>query len=117
MITKRPLLLSDLEKSTLIDKAIIESIEQALFRLELELNGHTYYVLEAPGKMFSRRSIIEVQAELIPFQVAAIFLRHISPYDEMIGHDVNDNTNEMLLPVGNYFASDLSGSQVSDKLH
>ena len=105
---KKPLKLCDLYPHTIIDKAIIESIEQALFYLELEINKQRFYVLDADNKILSRRSIIDMQALLKPYHVMAMYLRHRSPYDEMIGQEPSGHSNEMLLPLGDYFAGESS---------
>lgn len=102
-LIKKPLLFSDIDKSKVLDKVIIESLEQALYRLVIELDQQQYYILEKPGKSLTRRSLLEIQELLIPFQVAKMFLSHQSPYDEMIGHEVNGHSNELLVPIGNYF--------------
>ena len=38
------------------------------------------------------------------YNVKEMYLCHRSTYDEMIGHDVNTYGNEMLVPIGDYFA-------------
>ena len=103
---KKPLLLSELEQYNVIDKVIIESLEQALYRLVVEMAGQQYYVVEPSGRSLTRRSIVDIQAVLIPFHVKAMYLYHQSPYDEMIGHDVNKNSNALFVPIGQYFTSD-----------
>ena len=114
---KKALLLADIPKHSYIDKVIVESIEQALFRLEVEIQGQRYYVLESPGKSLSRRNIIEIQAVLTPFHVGSTHLYHRSPYDEMIGHEVNVDSNEMLVPLGDYFADEARGPLHCYKTH
>ena len=101
---KYPILLSDLSSFDIIDKAIIESIDQSLFRLELEVKGKTFYVIDAPGRPLTRRSILEFQALLTAFNIKEFFLSHNSPYDEMIGQSVNEHGNTLLVRLGNYFS-------------
>jgi hypothetical protein len=99
-----PILLADLGQFDALDVVIVESLEQALYRLEVEVDGTLYYVIERPGKSLTRRSILEIQALLTPFTIKALYLRHSSPYDEMIGLEVNTESNTLLVPLGNYFA-------------
>jgi hypothetical protein len=99
----KPLLFKELLKFNRIDKVIIESLEQALYRVEIEVQGQTYYVLESPGKILSRRSILHIQEILMQFNIGKIFLRHVSPYDEMIGLEENAQSNQLLIPIGNFF--------------
>lgn len=103
-LPKQSILLAELSLLGVIDKAIIESLEQALYRLEIEAGGQVYYVNEAVGKPLSRRSIIELQSLLTAYTIRKMYLRHTSPYDEMIGHEVNSSGNELLVPLGNFFA-------------
>lgn len=103
-LPKRAILLSDLAKFDYLEKVIIESLEQALYRLEVVLGGHIYYVNEKPGKSLTRRSIVEIQSLLTPYKIQQMYLRHLSPYDEMIGHEVSSGSNELLVPLGNFFA-------------
>lgn len=99
----QPLLLNELSRFDVIDKVILDSLEQALYRVEVEVADQRYYLIESPGKSLTRRSIVEIQALLIPFKVTAMYLKHSSPYDEMIGHEVSAHSNQLLVPLGNYF--------------
>jgi hypothetical protein len=101
--SKQPILLSELSRFPVIDKAILESLDQALYRLVIEVDQQQYYVLEKKGKLLTRRSVVAIQEMLTPFTIANMYLSHQSPYDEMIGHEVNSNSNEMLVQIGNYF--------------
>jgi hypothetical protein len=102
---KKPILLGDLGEFNVIDKAIIESLDQALYRLVIEVGGQQYYVLETASKSLTRHSIIAIQELLAPFNVGAMYLQHQSPYDEMIGQEEGEGSNTLLVPVGNYFES------------
>ena len=105
-VVKKPLLLSELGQFECIDKIIIDSLEQALYRVEVIVGEQVFYLLEKPSKKLTRRSIVEIQKLFIPYYVKEMFLRHISPYDEMIGLSEGKSNNELLVPVGNYFASE-----------
>jgi len=100
---KNPILLENVKDFAVIDKAIIESLEQALYRLVIEVEGQQYFVLEDKDKILIRRNILSIQELLMPFTVHQMFLFHHSPYDEMIGQEVSEGSNEMLIPLGNYF--------------
>jgi hypothetical protein len=104
-IIKKSVLLTELSLFSAIDKVIVESLEQALYRLVIEVDQQQYYVLESPNKSLTRRSIVAIQELLTPFVVHSMYLSHQSPYDEMIGHDINNNSNEMFVPLGDYFKS------------
>ncbi len=102
-LAKKPILLNDLSRFSVIDKVIIESLEQALYRLVVEVDQQQYYVLDTQRKSLTCRSIIAMQELLVPFNVRAMYLKHQSPYDEMIGQEVNENSNALLVPLSNYF--------------
>ena len=105
-VVKKPLLLSDLGQFESITKIIIDSLEQALYRVEVIVGADVYYLLEKPSKNLTRRSIVEIQKLFMPYKVKEMFLRHSSPYDEMIGMSEGERNNELLVPVGNYFAQE-----------
>jgi len=100
---KKPLLLSDIDHSTVINKVIVESLEQALYRVVIQIDDTQYYILEKPGKSLTRHSVVAVQECFKPFVVRQMYLQHSSPYDEMIGLAVNPTGNTLLVPIGNYF--------------
>jgi hypothetical protein len=103
-VVKKPLLLSDIGQFASIDKIIIDSLEQALYRVEVIVGDDVFYLLEKPGKNLTRRSVVAIQKLFIGCPVKEMFLRHSSPYDEMIGLGEGERNNELLVPVGNYFA-------------
>lgn len=100
---KKPILLGDIAYATVIDKMIIESLEQALYRVVIEIKGQQYYVLESEGKSLTRHSVVAIQEQFKACIIKQIFLQHSSPYDEMIGLEVNATGNTLLVPIGNYF--------------
>jgi len=102
-VVKKPMLLSDLGKFEYIEKVIIESLEQALYSLVVEVDQQQYYVLESEDKALTRRSIVAMQEVLSRFIVKSMYLQHKSPYDEMIGQEINVNSNALLVPIGQYF--------------
>ena len=104
-LSKKPILLAELSSFHRIDKAIIESLEQALYRLEIEVDGQIFYIFEAPGKSLVRRNKLDLQALLSDLPIKAWFLRHNSPYDEMVGQPQGSGANELLVPLGNYFST------------
>ncbi len=105
-LLKKPLPLSDAIQYPSIDKVVIDSIEQALFSVEIEIAGDAYYITEKSGHRLTRRSILAIQKLFIPVSVKSMFLRHNSPYDEMIGQSESASSNELLVPLGNYFSED-----------
>ena len=102
-IIKKPILLSALSQFESIDKVIIESLEQALYRVVIEIDGQEYYVMEKKGRAFTRHSIVAIQEQLQLLVIKEMYLQHSSPYDEMIGLEVNKGGNTLLVPLANYF--------------
>ncbi len=102
-VKKRAMLLEHLSQFDYLEKVIIESLEQSLYRLDVVIGGHTYYVNESPGKSLTRRSIADIQSLLTPYIIHKMYLRQVSPYDEMMGQDISPSSNELLVPLGNFF--------------
>ena len=116
-VIKKPILLSELSTFSVIDKVIVESLEQALYRVVIEVDKQQYYVMETPKKSLTRRSIVAIQELLSPYTVLSMYLSHQSPYDEMIGHEVNSNSNELLVPIGDYFKNTQTGTSDGEVIH
>lgn len=116
-LIKKPMLLADLSQFPIIDKVILESLEQALYRVVIEVGGQQYYVLESPRKSLVRRSVVALQKILKPYTILNMYLSHKSPYDEMIGHEVNPNSNELLVPIGDYFKNANEDNDHNNVLH
>ncbi len=100
---KVPIMLEQLKQVDFVYKAIIESMEQALYRLVVHIGDQAYYVKETPKKSLTRRSLVAMQALLLDIPIREMYLQHQSPYDEMIGQEVNNEGNTLLVPIGSYF--------------
>lgn len=100
MQTIKPKLLNELAGAN-VEKIIIESLDQSLYRAEVVIEGQAYYLLEAPGKLLSKRNILELQACLAMLVGVPHYLRQHSAYDEMIGQAEKITDNQLLVPLGN----------------
>ncbi len=82
-------------------KGVVHSIEGAIYRLSVVIQGREMQVLDRDGKAFRRRSIEEVREALQGTCVERLVLSQESAYDEMIGQSVRveDNTLEVQLAV------------------
>lgn len=102
----QPMLLKSLNNYERLDRVIVESLEQALYRVTIEVDGQRYFLTDAPGKSLTRRSKLEILVLFKSIVVDGLYLKHTSPYDEMIGLQEGDYDNELLVPLGNYYAHD-----------
>lgn len=100
----QPILLKELNSYQRIDRVIVESLEQALYRVTLELDGQRYFLADNTGKSLTKRSKLDILLLLKSITIDELYLKHSSPYDEMIGLEENDFDNELLVPLGNYYA-------------
>ena len=102
----KPMGLNELSHCRHLDKVVVESLEQALYRVTLELKGQRYFLIDDTGKSLTKRSKLEILVLFKTIEIDALYLKHISPYDEMIGLQEGENNNELLVPLGNYYAHD-----------
>jgi len=100
----KPIFLKELSTCERLDRVIVESIEQALYRVTLEFNGQRYYLVDNTGKSLTKRSKLDILLLFKSITIDELYLKHTSPYDEMIGLDEGDHDNELLVPLGNYYA-------------
>lgn len=100
----KPMSVASLNDYQHLDRVIVESLEQALYRVTLEVDGQRYFLTESPGKSLTRRSTLEILVLFKSMVIDELYLKHTSPYDEMIGLQEGDYDNELLVPLGNYYA-------------
>ena len=102
----KPMSAQSLNNYKRLDRVIVESLEQALYRVTIEVDGQCYYLTDASGKSLTRRNKLEILVLFKSIVVDELYLKHSSPYDEMIGLQESDSNNELLVPIGNYYAHD-----------
>ena len=107
----KPFFLKELSTCERLDRVIVESIEQALYRVTIEMDGQRYYLVDNNGKNVTKRSKLDILLLFKSITIDELYLKHTSPYDEMIGLQEGDHDNELLVPLGNYFA------QTTDEIH
>lgn len=91
--------LKDLGRYGTLQKVIIESLDLALYRVLVELDGEECLLEEKQGKTLVRHNQNELRELLSPFPIKALMLRHQSAYDEMVGQP--PKTGNMLeVPLG-----------------
>lgn len=100
----KPMYLKELNTCYRLDRVIVESLEQALYRVTMELNGQRYFLVDDTGKNLTKRSKLEILVLFKSIAIDELYLKHDSPYDEMIGLQEGDHDNELLVPLGNYYA-------------
>lgn len=100
----KPITLAELNTYEQLDRVVVESLEQALYRVTIEVAGQRYYLTEDTGKSLTRRNKLEILVLLKSIQVDELYLKHVSPYDEMIGLSEDGSENELLVPLGNLYS-------------
>ena len=95
--------IKELEKVELIDSVIIESLDQSIYRAEVNIQGETYYLKGHDNQPLARRNILSIQELLSECSVNRYWLKQSSAYDEMVGQAPCQNSNELLLPLGDNF--------------
>jgi hypothetical protein len=95
----RRMTLTTLRELDEIDEVIVDSLEQALYRMTLIVAGYEHYLVK-DGQPYCTRNIAELQKHLVGKKIGRMMLRHRSPYDEMIGLGNDRARNELLVPLG-----------------
>ncbi len=93
------ILLSDLAARK-IQKLVINSLEQALYSAAVVIDGKEYVVWENEKKALTSRNLTQLRGLFEPLDIPEAFLRHESPYDEMIGMPSSQGSNRMEVPLG-----------------
>lgn len=94
-------LLNELHRYKLIEKAIIHSIDVALYQASLVIDGEEKYLADHEGKLLRYRNKLDFQALFKNLPIAAVVLRQQSAYDEMVGQPLRDGDNILEVPLGN----------------
>lgn len=92
--------IKQLGKYQKLEKAIIESLDPALYRLLVLVEGEEVLVTEKNGTSLVKRNQNDLRELLAPFAIASLVLRHQSAYDEMIGQPVRSESNRLEIPLG-----------------
>ena len=83
-----------------IEKAIIESVDLALYRLLVVIDDKEVLVLEKENKPLVRHNQNSIRELLTPFTIKLLVLRHQSAFDEMVGQPPKAGSNRMEIPLG-----------------
>lgn len=78
---------------------IVDSIEGAIYRVSVLIDGLEHRLLDVDGKTFQRKSVTHVREALQGVAVENMTLRHSSAYDEMIGQGCRERPNTMQVPL------------------
>ena len=93
------LTLSALAASPRACAATVHSLEQALYQVTVLHEGAEKLLRENDGRVFRRRSLLEVKEALADLPVASLVLRQQSAYDEMIGQAPREGDNTLEVPL------------------
>lgn len=85
-----------------IQKLIICSIEQALYQAVVVINGAEHLVWETPSQPVRSHNLMTLREQFESLHIAESYLRHETPYDEMIGLEKNEYGNRLEVPLGKH---------------
>lgn len=99
MNASQPISLSQLAALHELEEAVVDSLDQMLYRLLIKAGGQWFYVASAHGALITRN-----QADLLRLlagkAIGGLWLKHASSYDEMIGLESASGNNTLLVPLG-----------------
>ncbi|MBO9489462.1 hypothetical protein J7384_03710 [Endozoicomonas sp. G2_1] len=85
--------------STKIEKLIINSLEQALYQALVVIDGQEHVVWQSEQKTLITRNLTKMREYFEKMNINEIVLRHESPYDEMVGQPIKNNSNRLEVPL------------------
>ncbi len=81
-----------------IRKLTVHSVEMGLYLAEVDLDGHTAFIVGDDNRPRHFHSVAQVKEQLIKASIKSAVLVHQSAYDEMIGLSAKTNT-KLVLPI------------------
>ncbi|GGO64784.1 DUF6482 family protein [Bowmanella pacifica] len=93
--------LTELTKTTHIEKVVIQSLDLSLFQLYVAINRQEHLVVDESGRAIRASNILNLQKLFDGIKVSQMCLRHESAYDEMIGQPAKPGGNRLEVPLGN----------------
>lgn len=80
-------------------RAVIHSLDQALYQVTLVIEGEERLLAENSGRPFRRHSLQAVREALRLLPLSSLCLRQLSAYDEMVGQPVRESSNALEVPL------------------
>ena len=93
-------LLNQLTTQTSPLNIIIASYEGSIYQAFVQHGDSETLIWQDDNTPLKTRSIIDMQDQLESLPIEQMFLRHESPYDEMIGQPNRSEANTLLVPLG-----------------
>jgi hypothetical protein len=82
-----------------IDKVIFHSIDISLYQVSIEIDGAEFYLTDNRGKFLRAFNVLDLQKQVRGLPYEKMVIRHVSPYDEMVGLPTNTSPNGNTLEV------------------
>ena len=101
--------LQQLQHSVGLTRVVIHSLDFSIYLAYAEFGGDPLLVTEADGKPLRTRNITEMKQRLAAVPLPALFLRHQSAYDEMIGQPIRQGDNGLEVPLSRDWGDFLEG--------
>jgi len=91
--------LQQLQHSVGLARVVIHSLDFSIYLAYADFGGDPLLVTEADGKPLRTHNITAMKQRLAAVPVPALFLRHQSAYDEMVGQPVRAGDNSLEVPL------------------
>tara|TARA_S200002703_G_scaffold124984_1_gene111172 strand:+ start:137 stop:517 length:381 start_codon:yes stop_codon:yes gene_type:complete len=91
--------LQQLQHSVGLTRVVIHSLDFSIYLAYADFGGDPLLVTEADGKPLRTHNITAMKQHLAAVPASALYLRHQSAYDEMVGQPVRAGDNSLEIPL------------------
>lgn len=91
--------LEQLKKLEPLQRVIIQSLDLSLYRVVVEQNGETYWLVDNQGSPLKLHSLMETREILDGYHIQELVMQHQSAYYEMVGQPLRES-NLLEVPIG-----------------
>tara|TARA_R110001599_G_scaffold332038_1_gene547111 strand:- start:27067 stop:27444 length:378 start_codon:yes stop_codon:yes gene_type:complete len=91
--------LQQLQHSVGLTRVVIHSLDFSIYLAYADFGAEPLLVTEADGKPLRTRNVTEMKQRLAGVPLPALFLRHQSAYDEMVGQPLRTGDNSLEVPL------------------
>ena len=95
----KKLSLKELGELQTVESLFVHSLERMIYQVSLITGGEEYLLYRDANTPFRSASLTEIKELFLDKPIGAAYLRHDSPYDEMIGQP-NRASNRLEISLG-----------------
>lgn len=92
--------LSQLERSSEVDKLVIHSLDLCLYQVSAIIAGQEYFICDDRGRLLRSHNKLDLQRRLQRVAATRTVLRQHSAYDEMVGQPPRTADNQLEVELG-----------------